>query len=566
MARQRLRDLPIVCRSYWVKPADKQLPKEVMDEAFRMNQLWNGFVAIGEEFREKYQHVLAKDPAVAAVKTEYEEADAAVTAAYEEFKKAKIRFRTKKGSNTKPFQDSYNELKARRKEISKRLKEAKACTKESKREELGAVGKAFLGKIDEEWKKAYRGSLYWANANAVKDSYLKAWKNGLKTGHFPKFHRFTGEARFCHQFIGGISTDKLFSRRSEIFSLAPYDTSCYHNPDLKPRQKKKFCRTFMTFQIGGIPVKFHINIHREIPKGYLKQAVLIRKKVGTNIEWSVSFTLEEEEPQMVSSQPAAIAAIDLGFRIIDDRMRIGVLVADDRREEIWLPDKVIAAKRHAKELQSERDTLFEKAKAKTFEMLPSGLSPELKANWDKARQPRLIKIMRHLKDTGHFLADELGKWHVRDRRLFDEISGLNARALRHRKWAYYNIANRLFDTYGTLIVENLNLGDMAKKERADGSANELVKAAREYRTIASLGEFLSILRDVAKKKGTTIEEAEAAYSTMKCSICGGLCHPSDRAKLLWKCEHCGSEWDQDFNAATNLYAGYQQTGTAACSS
>lgn len=318
----------------------------------------------------------------------------------------------------------------------------------------------------------------------------------------------------------------------------------------------------MTFQIGGMPMQFHINIHREIPKGYLKQAVLTRRKVGTNIEWSVSFTLEEETPVPVAALSDGVAALDLGWRIIDDRMRIGVLVAADRREEIWLPDKVLASKRHAKELQSKRDTLFNETKKKVLEMLPSDLPAELKTNWDKARQPRLIKIMRHLKDSGHFLAEELTKWHAVDRKGFNEISGLTARALRHRKWYFYNKANDIFDTFGIAVVENLNLAEMARKEKEDGTANELIQAARGYRTIAAIGEFLKILKDVAIKRNGRVEERQAAHTTDKCHVCGKICQPPDRSKLYWICEHCGSEWDQDVNAAINIYTDYKTSETA----
>ncbi len=575
MPRKRLRDWPVVCRSYWVKPVNKELPKEVMDEAFNMNKLWNSFVAIGEESREVYEKALAGYSDVDALKARVEEAQTEVAKALSALKQARKDHRTKKGPSIDQYVEDYAKARDNKNKIYSLLKEAKAKAKEFKKEELSDASKAFFARIDEEWKKAYREYLYWANANAMKDSYINAWKRGLKTRNFPKFHRFTGEARFCHQFIGGRPTEQVFDHSTKIFSIKSYDTSVYDNQGLKQTQMKKLCRTIMTFQIGGIPVDFHINIHRPIPKGYLKSAVLTRRKVGTNIDWNVSFTIEAESAIKLFNNNSAVAAIDYGYRMLDGRMRIGVLVSSDKNKDIaslvgskwkgvdgsgdvffldlWLPDKILKSHVHAKDVQSKRDKLFEDMKRKALTMLPSELPQELKGNWVKARQPRLIKIMSYCKDAGHFLADELAKWHKKDKMMYNETTGLTARALKQRKWFYYNLANCLCNAYGTVIVEKLKLDDMARKEGSNGKANKLPDAARENRTIAALSEAIQTLKHVAGKKGVSVKEDEPAGSTMMHYSCGTVNEPKDKAKLLWKCPTCGIMYDQDVNASVNLF-------------
>lgn len=577
MQRKKIRDWDIVTRNYWLKPVDKELPKEVDEEAYKMNRFWNQLVEIGEGHRQAYQEVLAENEKVAELKGQYESMNEQVKAAYESLKRARAKYRTKTGPLLQQFIYEYQSLYKKREEVLQRFKEAKTEAKAIKKEKLDELFTKFREEVDKAWKTAYSEDIYWANANAVRDDYLKAWQRGLRTGGFPKFHKFKGEARFCYQFIRGRKTADLFTGKSKLFSIEPIDQSVYTDNAFTQRHRKKKTRTLVTVLIGGVPVKFHVNLHRDIPEGYVKQAVITKRKTGTHTEWGLSLTIEVEPKELpVAKRTDGIAAIDLGFRIIDGNMRIGVLATDNREAaqiasripyakffelpynglcgiELWMPPKILNAKAYAKKRQSDRDKLFENTKRKVFDMLPSDLPAELKANWDKARQPRLIKIMRYLKENGHFLSSEIERWHLKDRRLYNEVSGLNARAIKHRKWFYYNLANILCKAFGTIIIEKHDWAKMARTEKTDGTASVLPDAAREYRMIAGLGELTQIVKYVAYKKQTVINEEDPVHKTMECHLCNEICRPSDRSRLIWQCEHCGSRWDQDYNAAVNLY-------------
>lgn len=577
MIRKKIRDWDIITRNYWLKPVDKELPKEVNEEAYKMNRFWNQLVEIGERQRQTYQEVLAENEKVADLKRQYENIDEQTKTAYDNLKKARIKHRTKTGPLLQQFTNEYQLLQSKKKEILQHLKKEKAIVKILKKETLDALFTAFRSEIDKAWKKAYSEDIYWANANAIKDNYLKTWQKGLKTNGFPKFHKFTGDACFYHQFIGGRKTMDLFTGRSKLFSIDPIDQSVYSDATLTQRQRKKKTRTFITALIGGVIVKFHTNLHRDIPEGYVKQAIITKRKVGTHAEWGLSLTVEVKPKE---SAPVGIgnghAAIDLGFRIIDDNMRIGVLITDDYKVEqiadripyakffklpyaelygieLWMPPKILNAKVYAKERQSVRDKLFEEMKRKSFDMLPSDLPTELKTNWNKARQPRLIKIMKYLKENKHFLFPKIEKWYLKDRRLYNEISGLTARTIKHRKWFYYNLANILYEAFGIIVIEKHNWVKMAKVENTDGTTNKLPDAAREYRMIAGLGEMTQILKHVAGKKQVVISEDDPKYKTMKCHLCHEICNPNDHSKLVWQCEHCSNKWDQDYNAGINLF-------------
>ena len=573
MPRKKLRDWPVICRQYWVKPVEKELPKEAVDELYKMNKFWNELVAIWEQSREKYNTALGNDSEVAPVKAEYDVITERANACFDELKKARIKYHIKKGVQLDPFVKDLKQLQSEKKEIFIKLKEAKAKAKAStKKDELKALTSKFFDDIKEAGKRAYRKEnkfLYWGNANAVSNSFMSAWRRGLKTGNSPKFHRFTGEGRFVFQFVaGGMKTEALFGGKggNSKIKISPFNRAVYHDDSLSQRQRKKLTKARLTVNLGGIDIPFHIQIHRDIPDGYVKNAILTRKKTGTNINWDLSLTIEIPQKDMPTpKRQEKLAAIDMGYRVIDGRLRIGMLVADDRRENLWLPDKVIQSLKHANEIQSKKDNLLEKIKKDIIDKLPLSEMPAgLKTNWGKARQPRLYKILAWAKENEHFLKKDLERFLEQDRRLFNECTGLKARALRHRKWAYSNLGHRLCREFSVLIIEKLNLAEMAKKEGKDGVANELVAQARENRNIAAIGHFFTALKNSAEKEHSEIKETQAAYTTTTCHVCGEIVKTKDKSKLIWECNACGAEWDQDYNAAVNLFKTAQSGGKMLC--
>jgi hypothetical protein len=58
----------------------------------------------------------------------------------------------------------------------------------------------------------------------------------------------------------------------------------------------------------------------------------------------------------------------------------------------------------------------------------------------------------------------------------------------------------------------------------------------------------------AKKFGTRIVWVNGP-TTQQCARCGERTSPPrDRSELIWTCSCCGTQWDQDVNAARNLLA------------
>ncbi|NOZ67979.1 MAG: transposase [Deferribacteres bacterium] len=407
--------------------------------------------------------------------------------------------------------------------------------------------------------------LYWANAAHLKDKFMNAYFSSLRHGRKLHFHAFDGNLRFEHVFTsGGIPAEKIFTDnpRQKRIRITPISRDIYQDRQrgiISQREMKRKARTEALITLAGLQMRFRTILHRPVPEGsILKKAVIKRIRTGRyNYRWTLSLTVEvpPDDSMPAGQAPAGkTAGLDVGYRMIDGRLRVGYLAGDAGQMEIYLPGRIMERFIHVQELQQKSDALLEEMKARLVEMLPEGLPAELKANWHMARHGRLRKIIRWLADNSpeHIALRELRKWERQDAAIQNEKEGLRRRAIRQRQWFYYNLAHRLAGEYGTLVIESLKPGDLQRKTQLDDDRT-LPRRASFYRGIAAVGALLDIIQDVGRRKGMTVHKVDPAYTTLTCHVCGHVVEPVDRASLLWCCDGCGSEWDQDYNAAYNLY-------------
>jgi putative transposase len=130
------------------------------------------------------------------------------------------------------------------------------------------------------------------------------------------------------------------------------------------------------------------------------------------------------------------------------------------------------------------------------------------------------------------------------RRTERRIARLHARAASARRDALHKLTTRLAATYGTIVVERLNLAGML---RGRGLARVLQDAA-----------LAEIRRQLAYKttwRGGTLIEAPTFFPSSKtCSACGTVKAKLSLAERTYRCERCGLVLDRDQNAARNLAA------------
>jgi putative transposase len=124
------------------------------------------------------------------------------------------------------------------------------------------------------------------------------------------------------------------------------------------------------------------------------------------------------------------------------------------------------------------------------------------------------------------------------------IARVHARGANLRENGLHRLTTRLAVTYGTVVVEDLNVAGMLKNRRLAGK-------------IADAG-FGLLRRQLAYKmtwSGGQLTVADRFYPSSKtCSGCGAVRTKLCLAERTYRCESCGLVLDRDLNAARNLAA------------
>jgi IS605 OrfB family transposase len=209
--------------------------------------------------------------------------------------------------------------------------------------------------------------------------------------------------------------------------------------------------------------------------------------------WHVSFTVEVERAERSPARPGSVVGVDVGIR------HLAVLSTGELVDN---PRHLVAARQRMHALGR---TLSRKQGPDRR----TGRRPSKR--WERA-------------------ASRLGRAHARVAHL--------------RRDGLHKLTTRLATTYGTVVVEDLNVTGMLRNRRL-------------ARHVADAG-FAEIRRQLAYKTGWNggrLVVADRWYPSSKtCSGCGTV-----RAKLAlsereYRCEACGLVIDRDRNAAVNLAA------------
>ncbi|MFG2040094.1 IS607 family element RNA-guided endonuclease TnpB [Dactylosporangium sp. NPDC048998] len=130
------------------------------------------------------------------------------------------------------------------------------------------------------------------------------------------------------------------------------------------------------------------------------------------------------------------------------------------------------------------------------------------------------------------------------RRAQTQLGRAHARVTNLRRDGLHKLTTRLARTYGTIVVEDLNVAGMLRNRRL-------------ARRIADAG-FAELRRQLAYKsawRGGRLVTADRWYPSSKtCSGCGAVKAKLALAERIYTCTTCGLVLDRDVNAARNLAA------------
>jgi IS605 OrfB family transposase len=129
-------------------------------------------------------------------------------------------------------------------------------------------------------------------------------------------------------------------------------------------------------------------------------------------------------------------------------------------------------------------------------------------------------------------------WRLTRHRLVRE----HARVANVRHNGLHQVTSDLVETYGTIVVERLNVAGLLKNRRLAGRLAD-----------ASLGKLRRQLAYKTTWAGSALVEAERFFPSSKiCSGCGHVKAKLPLSEREYRCECCGLVLDRDVNAARNL--------------
>ena len=318
------------------------------------------------------------------------------------------------------------------------------------------------------------------------------------------------------------------------------------------------------FVINDERIHFSTVLHRPMAEDcILKRYALCGEYEPAFREWRWKMVFLTEQPPREVVHGNAIAGLDLGWRIREKGLRIGVLWTPEGARELFLPFN-LANRSERKQMERFSDTEvtrdirgvwdLQRVQDEAIEAVKERLRAEQKDAWPedarelmsgivKMRAGGLRRLRRALFDGGVSM-DYLDDWFFRHIELSKRIRKAQLRIYATRNTMYRNLAAWLSRNFAALAWEDdLSLKDLAE----DKSGEYAIDNAQKYRQFAGL----SILRGyIREKMASRIPEISGSYTTQECYACGA--HIESGASLHLTCEN-GHQNDQDVNAARVLY-------------
>lgn len=348
-------------------------------------------------------------------------------------------------------------------------------------------------------------------------------------------------------------------------------------------------------------------LHRELhPAAVIKEAKVRLVNHGRRDEWTLCLTVNLPEGTTRGRCGTGSVALNLGWRMLDDgSLRVGTW-ADEVGEhgDLTLSPREVERFGRVAGLRSVRDQHFDAAReallshlaATPAEALPDWMTERTKtlgrwrspgrlqalvrrwlapmlrvkgdapANDGSAAAPPVVghaevRDWRPPTDRPWELRD-FARWAYRDWHLDEYEAGARDKMLGARREYYRVVAATLARRYGTLVVDDFDMREVAKRNDLTDDAHE-VQAARTQRVIVAASLLRLTMVQAFVARGGVVQKVAAQDMTKTCADCGAL-EEFDAAKAITHtCSQCGSVWDQDVNNCRNaLRRAREQRGAA----
>lgn len=531
-----------------------ELGEEVWRQMRAAHDYRNKLIEIERRRRDEMRELLGKHGNIPVLTAEAEAAEAEIAAVIEQRNRTRIKERSKKSDGATA--DALKAARERKKKAMAALREARVAMRAD--DSITAARDTIEEKYAAERREARAAcGVYWGTYLLIEAADQQARKTPLYDGiepNNPRFVRWENEGRVGVQVQGGAEIGEA----KTLIRIEPRPAPKGADPQSKRSAKRSYCTLAMRIGTNEdrspIWAKWPMVMHRPLPEGaVIKWATVNVRRIGPREQWHCCITAEVEEKARDTEKPRV--AIDIGWRVVDEGLRVATWRSDDGRTgTLVLNNHEARGLAKADELRAIRDRSFNEARDALLKNLPE-TRPEWWPNnigqWrSQARLAALIRKWKNDRFAGDEVAYEAAEaWRYHDYHLWQWETSQRAKSINHRRDVYRVFASKLAEKFGSVVLEDFDLRDVAR--RSEGTENE---HARYMRTVAATSELRLYLKQAFRGD---VEIVPSEYTTKTCAECGSLESWDQAAQLVHTCGACGATWDQDHNATKNLLA-YQQ--------
>lgn len=549
-------------------------PEEAEQQLRLANRLWNALVANDRHAQEQNTTLWSEQNPIRILEEEIANLDHRITELRTQT--ANTKKSTRKATVAPERREEISVIVAQRKDLRQQLRETKVSLKDNIKDQQSSIWETQK-QADKNARQQFASQgLYWGIYNDTMQHFQVASKKAHQTGGTVRFRRYTGEGTWTVQIqtmsgTAPATVEDLFNPSSRIRNLVQVDRVDTRNWEQLPRwQRKQQSHTMLHMRVTSngreaIMIDLPMIMHRPIPEGAsIKLVRLTRKKLGRQWKYAVSFTVDEPVSVLPAPTQSAVA-VDLGWRKVDNRLRVGVWVGDQapyREHEISLPERLIGGFEQADRIRSYRDTYFNEAISALRAWLTD--NPECPewlrdltayiAQWKShERLMNVVETWKQLRfSTDRDIFEQLSEWRKKERHLQDFEVNLRDRLVKWRREIYRVEASKLAKQFRTIILEDMNLQNLSRTPRIENGDTQQERIVRAHRTLASPGVLREALLAAFRDSEHEVVLATPVNTTRIHASCGHIVEADYASSVQIQCPSCNVWYDQDANACRNL--------------
>lgn len=510
------------------------------DEMRRMDAFWNTLVNIHEDHVARYLCRIAEDDEFAAAKNEYDglvasHAQSVAVAA------AKKQLAIAQKGATRRMAVELRALEA------VRYDEVKVARKNS--------------------------GLWWGNYNAIARSFERARSAALRGGHTMRRRSGDGDGRITNTLQGGADLESLYDGSLSQIMVRPPSARAWSAESRGERRRLQ--RTVLTVTIfvrdgERRTVTWPMIMHRPIPpECRVKEAIVTRRRQGSNWRWAVSFVCARPAKPL-TPLPASSnrIGVDIGWRRVPEGLRVAtVLASGGVPRYIVMPSDMM-----------DSFSLIDDLRRRVRVSGQRGLDLLQDADAGSYKEPyqNILRIFQHIPEkkiahvkefirSAFFLEQDLEvidaemlAWRREFMRLLDWSSNQQKKVVARRNHFYQNSAIEIVRDASDVVINDIKFGEIAARRPEVTDGVFFPNRANWYRTIAAPSELIGALKLQAAKRGIAVVKRDAE-SPVRCPSCGSTSRKTRADALPQVCANCETRFDQDVVACESLLAPAQPT-------